>query len=153
MPPHWSIVSRYWQIRPLFCYDSTGSPVMIESIGRSNLKALLNESGLQRHELLHFWTHMMEWQILLLDRLSVLRGQLVRKAEIRDLDGLGMAHTYGPGIDFFKACAAVTSRHYVEIVRVRALGCCCPLNPCVRNCPLNRHMSLRTEPTLRVTAH
>lgn len=118
--PHWDIVSRYWQIRPLFCYDATGSPVMVEGIGRSNLKALLLESGLERAQLLHFWTHMMEWQILLLDRLSTLRGEIVRKAEIRDLDGLGMAHTFGPGIDFFKACAAVTSRHYVEIVRVSA---------------------------------
>lgn len=122
VPPHWEVINRYWQIRPLFCYDATGSPVMVESIGRSNLRALLTESGLHKAQLLAFWTHMMEWQILLLDRLSAARGELVRKAEIRDLDGLGMAHTYGPGIEFFKACAAITSRHYVEIVRVRALA-------------------------------
>jgi hypothetical protein len=133
VPPDWSTVSKYWQIRPLHCYDLTSSPVMIERVGRSNLRALLTDSGLDKASLLVFWTHMMEWQVLLLDRLSDARGELVRKAEIRDLDGLGIGHTYGPGIDFFKACAGVTSKHYVEIVRVRASALASsPAWPCAR---------------------
>lgn len=113
--PLYSTVMKYWRVQLFQDTDCEGNPVIWDTVGSFDGAALLTE--LTEQQVVEFHLFLLEWKMLLLERLSRATGRLAQAYEVKDMNGVGLGLLRPCNLSLFKAIADATTGNYVESTR------------------------------------
>jgi hypothetical protein len=111
--PNWAVLSQYWRLQMFRSQDREGNPIVYDPLGSLKVHDLLDQ--VSKEDILLTFTYLMEYRMLLLDRMSRQARRLVFVYEIKDIAGLGSHVRHA--MDVVKAIGHLTASNYVETVR------------------------------------
>lgn len=111
--PNYSAVSEFWHLQMFRSKDKEGNPIVYDPLGALKVDAMLKQTT--KEDVVQFFMYLMEYRMLLLDRLSRQAGRLLFVYEIKDIAGLGSHVRHA--MDIVKAIGQMTAQNYVETVR------------------------------------
>jgi len=110
--PHAVKLVKCFPKNPFHGLDKQGQPISIVRVGMVKLETLLRLVSLE--ELKEWFCHDIEKERLTLDDYTHKTGKLMRKCEIYDLNGLGLAHLNAQGLSYLKEIVMMGTSNYPE---------------------------------------
>lgn len=111
--PNFHTFSHYWHVQMFRSQDKEGNPIIYDPLGALNVPDLLEK--LTKEQVVTFFMYLMEYRMIMLDRMSRQAGHLVFVYEIKDIAGLDMKVRHA--MDIVSAIGKMTASNYVETVR------------------------------------